>query len=83
MNTWTTEKPKEPGFYYVYGVLYRYAGYTEEQQPSKLDLVEISNNSGLDYDKDELYIWEGTNGETRVSSCGYTHWMKVQMPLPP
>jgi len=83
MNNWTTEKPTEAGWYFAYGILWRFTWKPQEKQnPDRVTLVQLTRSLRKEKNGDkDLYIFEGFIGmQQTVSDCGFTHWMKVEMP---
>jgi hypothetical protein len=71
---WTTEKPTEPGWYYVY--------YNHKGWPPKIEIFEVESTG---YPKPyDLCIGKGQNGEMCIKDTdAYTHWSKIELPEPP
>ena len=80
---WITEKPTEPGWYFAYGVRWKFDFETTSQKDNHVCLVLLTRADYKDEVDKELYIDEGTNWEQTLSNCGYTHWIKVEMPAAP
>jgi hypothetical protein len=72
---WTTEKPTETGWYYVYD--------EDEDERPPITILEVTRpHPGTSYDS--LVVYEGTNGETDISDYDFaTHWSKITLPEPP